>query len=406
MGKFFRMSVMVGCCSMIVACGTLTRMEPDDDQVRDPVQRGRYARTGDLKAEVDVLVEPLIAKGEAPGMVVGVLRPDGTMQFFGYGVTGRSERATPEADTLFPIGSLSKGFLGAMVALLVDEGKLAWDDTLEKLLPAGNPLSDAAKKITVLQLATHTSGLPRQPFDLQTLNYFAQFVWTGENFYRHFTYEYLMDYLAEFKAPSHITPQYSNIGYAILGELVERRTGQSLETLLAQEITQPLGLIHTGYHPEQLSGYQQRAQGHAGDQPKFMRRGQPVADWDFSNSMKGAAGVYSSARDLLVFAAAHINRAPLQGKTPEYATHFHQVLADNLRVRVPQPEDAPGIAWVTDEMSGLEITNQVGVVVGHTTYVGIDRQHRTAVVVLQNSFNWNYKVGHKLLIRMARAGES
>lgn len=85
------------------------------------------------------------------------------MRFFGYGVTIRNGVARPDGDTLFAVGSLSKGFLAAELALLVDEGVLTWDDTIAALAPGSAELSDDAKQVTLLQLATHTAGMPRQP---------------------------------------------------------------------------------------------------------------------------------------------------------------------------------------------------------------------------------------------------
>ena len=91
------------------------------------------------------------------------------MQFFGYGATDRNGGVRPDGDTLFAVGSLSKGFLAATLALVVDEGVLTWDDTIAGLVPGSAKLSDDAKQVTLLQLATHTAGMPRQPLDLQTL---------------------------------------------------------------------------------------------------------------------------------------------------------------------------------------------------------------------------------------------
>jgi len=107
--------------------------------------------------------------------------------------------------------------------------------------------------------------------------------------------------------------------------------------------------------------------------------------------MKGSAGLYSSARDLLTFAAAHMG-----GKH----TRLSAALADNLRPRFWREKDAPAVAWTVDEVGNQRITYQVGLVAGYTSYVGLDLQHHTAVVVLQNSFNWKDKVGHRLLTRL------
>lgn len=375
---------------LVSACGTLSEMAV----TQTPDELRRYARTGDLKAEVDALARPLIESGETPGLVVGVLQPGRAMAFFGYGVTEQGGGRAPDADTLFAIGSLSKGFLAAITALLVDEKVLSWDDTLADLLPPGTPLSDDARRITVLQLATHTSGLPRQPMTPQTLTYFLEYLFTGESFYRHFDTPYALNYLTEFKAPAERVPQYSNLGYGLLGYVLERRTGQSVDALLATRLAKPLGLSHTGYAPELLPGYAERAHGYAGDQPKFIRRGQPVPDWRFTSLMRGSAALYSSARDLLKFARPFLSANQ---------THFDAVLADTARVRFPRPREAAGIAWISDEVDGLAITYQIGLVAGYTSYIGLDREHGTAVVVLQNSFNWTGSIGHRLLIRLAQA---
>jgi CubicO group peptidase (beta-lactamase class C family) len=355
------------------------------------VEAARYARTGDLQAEVESLARPLVERGETPGIVVGVLSPDGSVKFFGYGVTDHDSKRMPDGDTLFPIGSVSKGFLAAITALLVDEGVLSWDETLDKLLPPNTPLSADAKKITLLQLATHTSGLPRQPNTLQMLGYLTQYLFTGENFYRHMDRDYALAYLADFTAPPKVDSRPSNLGYGILVDVVQLRTGLSLDALLEQKLSRPLGLKSTGYAPEALPGYSTRAHGHSGDQPKFIPRGEPVPDWRLTEMMKGAAGVYSSARDLLTFASAHLSRA----------TRINATLADTMKPLFTRPREAPAIAWIADEINGERITYQVGVVAGYTCYLGLDAERRTAVVVLQNSLNWTDKVGHKLLMRMA-----
>jgi len=375
-------------CLFLTGCGSLSITELDAGDIAAARQGGR----GDLQTEVDALVRPLVETGHTPGVVVGVLLPDGTMQFFGYGVTDRIRALKPDGDTLFAIGSLSKEFLVAVAALLVDDGVFSWDDTLETLLGPDTPLSDDAKKITLLQLATHTSGLPRQPVTLRTLEYFVEYLFDGENFYRHFDTRYILNYLATFSADEKGQPQYSNIGYGIIGYIIERHTGKAIDTVLAEKITNPLGLTCTGYRPEALPCYATRAYGHAGDQPKFIERGEPTPDWQFTNFMRGSAGLSSNARDLLIFAAAHLK---------DRETQFHGVLANNLSVRVPQSKEAAAMGWVVDDVAGLKITYQIGIVAGYTSYLGIDVENKTAVVILQNSFNWDNSVGHKLLLRLA-----
>jgi len=377
-------------CMLLTACGTLTVREIDATNA----EAMRFARSGNLQAEVESLARPLVGEAGTLGIVVGVLLPNGSMQFFGYGVTDQDNGAKIDGDTIFAVGSLSKGFLGALTAVLVDEGVLSWDDTLGKLLPPNTPLSPDVKNITLLQLATHTSGLPRQPITFQTFRYLVQYLFTGENFYRHFDRDYVFDYLADFKVPSQIKPKYSSLGYGILGYVLERRTDLSLDVLLEKKLIHPLELKRTGFVPNALPGYSSRARGHAGDQPKFIQRGKPVPDWEFTKFIKGATGIYSSARDLLTFAAAHLGCNETRLKT---------ALADTLKVRLQQPKEAAAVAWIVDDIDGQRITYQVGLVAGYTSYIGLDVERRTAVVVLRNSFTWTDKVGHKLLNRLARA---
>ena len=375
--------------ALLAGCGTLSHMDID---ANDAAAR-RYAHSGNLQFEVDALAQPLIDEKVTPGLVVGVLFPDGRRASFGYGVTAQLDGHRPDGDTLFAIGSVSKGFLSATAAVLVQEGILSWDDTLEQLLPAHTPLSADAKKITLLQLATHTSGLPRQPLSARTLVYFIEYLFTGENFYRQFDSDYLVNYLADFDSPTLPTPRYSNIGYALLGHAMELRTGKKIDALVHEKILWPLQLARTGYVAQQLPGYADRARGQAGDQPKFIRRGQPVPDWQFTDVLTGAAALYSNVNDLLTYAGAHLRATgvPLRDRA----------LQDTLRVRFPLPEEAAAIGWVVDEVAGRKITYQIGLVAGYTSYIGLDTANKTAVVVLQNSFNWDNRIGHRLLMRMA-----
>ncbi|OHC29404.1 MAG: serine hydrolase [Pseudomonadales bacterium RIFCSPLOWO2_02_FULL_63_210] len=371
------------------ACGTLSQ------QQIDPPERIQHAvaNPGDLRAQVDALAQPLIDGKRTPGMVVGVLSADGRKQVFGYGVSDSRSGTRPSGETLFAVGSLSKGLVGNLAAMLVQDGLLDWDDDLGQLLPAGTPLSEDARAITLLQLATHSAGLPRQPMTPRTLGYFIEYLFTGNNFYRHFDQAYLLDYLADFSKPRQVAPQYSNIGYALLSHVLERRSGQSIDELAAERILGPLQLSNTSYQPQQLAGYAERARGHAGDQPKFIRRGRPVPDWQFSDILHGSAALYSNADDLLDYAAAHLHGS---GDAQRDAA-----LRDSLRVRLERPREAPAIAWIVDTIHGQQLTYQVGLVAGYSSYLGLDSRHKTAVVVLQNSFNWSNSIGHRLLLRMA-----
>ncbi len=390
-----KLRVALATCALscaLAGCGTLSTFPVDTTETPAQV----LYESGDLRAQVDALAQPLIDNHVTPGLVVGVLLPSGERRVYGYGRRQQPDGEAPDGDTLFAVGSLSKGFLGEIVASLVRDGTLHWSDTLDTLLPPGTPLSDDARRITLLQLATHTSGLPRQPFTHETFEAFVGYLFTGRSFYGHFDEPFIFHYLSDWSAPDEHEPIYSNTGYALLSYIVERFSHQSVDALLNERIVKPLHLDHTGYAPEQLPGYANRAYGYAGDQPKFIRRGAPTPDWRFTNMMRGAAALHSTVNDLLTYADAHLN-----GSTD---TALDAVLTDALTVYVDRPKEAAAIAWVVDTVGQHKITYQVGMVAGYTSYIGLDQDNKTAVVVLQNSFNWTNQIGHRLLLRLASAG--
>jgi CubicO group peptidase (beta-lactamase class C family) len=374
-------------CLMLAACNNLATTELGADDVAALQSRD----DGNLKADADALVRPLVDAGHTPGVVAGVLLPGGSMRFFGYGVIDKDGGGEPDGDTLFAVGSLSKGFLAATAALLVDQGIVSWNDRLETLLPPATRLSDDAKQVTLIQLATHTSGMPRQPLDLKTLAYFVRYLFTGESFYQHFDQDYMLDYLATFEASRRGEQQYSNIGYGVLGDLLARRTGLSAEALVERQVVQPLGLRCTAYVPEALPCYAKRAHGYAGDQPRFIRRGDPTPNWQFTDVMRASAGLWSNARELLTMARAHLKGAD---------SRFNAALAGNTLAR-GSPAHRAAVAWLIDNAAGREITYQVGFVAGYASYIGLDIANGTAVVLLQNSFNWDIRPGPRLLLRLA-----
>lgn len=115
------------------------------------------------KDRVDALAKPLIEKKKAFGIVVGIITPDGKREFFCYGTT-KAGGPEPTPDTLFEIGSVSKPITALLLALMVEEGAVKLDDPVQKYLPKEIVVPRRGKhEITLLELVTHTSGLPRNP---------------------------------------------------------------------------------------------------------------------------------------------------------------------------------------------------------------------------------------------------
>ncbi|ENF8881694.1 beta-lactamase family protein, partial [Escherichia coli] len=287
-----------------------------------------------------------------------------------------------------------KGITAEVVACLVNEGRLRWDDNLATLLAPGTPLSADAQKITLLELVTHTSGLPRQNMDIPMLGKFISYLGSGENFYGELDSDNVLHYLTNWRAPQHKTPEYSNIGYALIGYILIHKTGEDIQSLASHYIFRPLQMANSSFTPLKLKGYPQRALGHAGDQPKFIPRGQLTPDWHFSNNMVAAASLYSNAEDLATYARYHVSTTN---------NHLLDSVFDEVsNTDIQRTDGVQGIAWTTDFIEREKITYQVGYIGGYSSFIGFDKEKGNAVVVLQNTFNWSNYIGIALLMDMAR----
>ncbi|MCE0814733.1 serine hydrolase [Buttiauxella sp. S04-F03] len=372
---------------MLAGCGTLSNVAPEAEVPQKAQRACGATEPRDINQWLPAMVEQ-----QSPAMVVGVIDASGQRHYWHFGITDTEHRYPVNEHTLFAVGSLSKGMTAEATAVLVAQGRLHWSDTLETLLPPSLPLSRDAKKITLLQLVTHTSGLPRQNMDLPMLTAFIRYLGNGENFYSHLDSDDVVADLADFSKPGNAEPRYSNLGYAVLDYVLRYQTGQRADQLVQSMIFDPLGMHNSSFTPQKLKSYPLRAIGHAGSQPKFIPRGQVVPDWQFTGNMLGAGGLYTDTADLLTFAAAHL--ASTGDATLDKAIH------DTMQVYYPRDKEAANIAWVTDTYGEQSITYQVGYIGGYSSYIGIDRVNHFAVVVLQNSFTWQNNLGHSVLRQM------
>jgi serine-type D-Ala-D-Ala carboxypeptidase/endopeptidase len=213
-----------------------------------------------------------------PGAVtVGVWR-DGKASFAG------------DPTTLFGIGSISKVFTGVLLAQAVERGELSLDDTLGQLL-AGKVTSFASEHVaavTLRQLVTHTSCMPRLPLDFQAGS-------NPDDPYRGYDLARLWKALStmRFEAAPPCAMRYSNLGVGLLGELLAERYGQPWETLVRERIAGPLGmrdtLVTLGDKAPRLA-------------PSF-GGSKPAPQWQMA-AFVGAGGLRSTAADLLLFGRA------------------------------------------------------------------------------------------------------
>jgi CubicO group peptidase (beta-lactamase class C family) len=194
------------------------------------------------------------------------------------------------ADTIYEIGSLTKLFTGVLLADLVQRGSVELDDPVGALV-APNVVPQHGRPMTLVDLATHRSGLPRMPNNLAPGD--------PRNPYADYTEQRLFDFLAQARAASAGEPSgYSNLGAALLGVALSRRARQPYAELVEERILQPLGMRRSYFDvPTALAG--ERAQGHDAD-------GAPQHAWDLG-AFAPAGGLHSTAHDMGAFLLAALS---------------------------------------------------------------------------------------------------
>jgi CubicO group peptidase (beta-lactamase class C family) len=205
-------------------------------------------------------------------------------------VAGQQEpKGVPPGKLIFEIGSISKVFTGMLLAQAVIDRKVTLESTLREVMGPKQSFADPrVAAITLRQLATHTSGLPRLPDDLDPDNIMDP--------YALYDRERLDACVARLKltvAPPY-RPAYSNLGAGLLGDILSRLYGESWERLVVDKIARPLGMMDTCVT---LSAQQEKrlAPPYAADLP--------VKRWRFQ-ALAGAGALYSTTEDLLRFGQA------------------------------------------------------------------------------------------------------
>ena len=303
------------------------------------------------------------------------MTPDGRRRVVAYGP--HSGVQPFDGNTVFEIGSITKTFTAGILADMVRKGEVALDDPVVKYLPEGTVVpSRDGKEITLADLASQTSGLPRLPDNMNPAD--------SANPYADYTTRQMFDFLAGYELPRAIGEkyEYSNLGFALLGQALAFRAGESYESLVTERILRPLGMTDTRI--TLTPSMQQRlAPGHAPD-------GSPAENWDFP-SFAGAGALRSTVNDMLtwIHANADSTSRPL-GPT--------LALTHAPRHEAGSPALTIGLAWHRLRTPlGRTIVWHNGGTGGYRTFTGYDEATGTGIVVLSNTSQSVDEIGLHLL---------
>ncbi len=342
---------------------------------RAPARSGAFFPADEAVRE---FVRGYIDKRQAKGIVVGLIEPDGSRRVLAVGEAGKGARPLT-GTSVFEIGSITKTFTGVVLADMVRRGEVKLDDPVAKFLPADVRVpSRNEREITLLDLATHMSGLPRLPTGYVPPD--------PSNPYAHFTVEHLHAFLNgyELERDPGAKAEYSNLGMGLLGHALARAAGaDSFQTLVAHRVLRPLGMLMTAYGrtaalaPWMTKGHDQK--------------GAAVPYFDVA-VLAGAGGLNSNVTDLMAYLEANIR---------EPASPLEHAMQDARRAYRPGPRPGAqlGLGWMSMTRGPLTLMGHGGGTAGYSTYVAFDSQTRAGVVVLANSGDFEYSdyIGRELL---------
>jgi serine-type D-Ala-D-Ala carboxypeptidase/endopeptidase len=290
------------------------------------------------------------------GLVVGIVDEHGP-RVISHGKFDDGTTRDVDGDTLFNIASVSKVFTALLLQDMVERGEMKLDDPVQTYLPASVRLPTyRGKEITLLHLATHTSGLPRDVENATPA--------TWRNPLKDYKIEQWHDFLSHCKlaqAPG-TKWNYSNVEMQLLAYAIALKAGTNFETLLRERICRPLGMDSTAItlSPELKS---RCAIGHALPD----RRVCAVDD----SILPGASGMHTTANDLLKFISAWLDLTPSPLTSLMQKTQAFHTLEDGTKFR---------LAWFGDE----NVLSHAGDDIGFTADLSINLKERRGAVALAN----------------------
>jgi D-alanyl-D-alanine-carboxypeptidase/D-alanyl-D-alanine-endopeptidase len=320
-----------------------------------------------------ILTDRIDKYGQSVGIVVGIIEPQG-QRVVAYGHLNQGDSRPFNGDTVFAIDSITKVFTGLLLTDMVARGEVALTDPVAKYLPSEVKVAErGGRRITLLDLATHFSGLPDLPLNAPLFE---------QDPLKNYTADQMYSMLGAYHLDSDPGAQYfySNVGFGLLGHALARRAGVDFERLLETRITGPLGMADTRITPTpQMT--ERFATGHS----YYRLTPTPALDYGV---LAGAGGLRSTANDLLRFLAACIGYT----KTP-----LADPIAAMLKNRRPTGEVGGEVAlgWHLQTPNrcgpsgctpmGFEIVAHSGGSFGYASFLAFDPKSRVGVVVLSNS---------------------
>jgi len=329
-------------------------------------------------AAFDRYVSQAARDWRVPALAIAVVKDDSVVFLKAYGVleNGTSRRA--DEHTRFAIGSTTKAMTTASLAMLVDEGKLRWDDRVSKYIPELE-LSDpwATRELTIRDLLTHRTGLPGT--DL----FWARPSW-------HYTTAEVIRRLRYIKPTASFRSewQYQNVMYSLAGTIIERVSGMPWEAFVRARIFAPLGMTETEPLVSAIVGKPNVAVPHA-----LINDSVTVVPIRSTDGVASAGSVWSSVSDMSKWMRFMLDSGRIGSKRMIAPATFREIIAPQIRapmdeypaLELARPDFfSYGFGWFIQDYRGQHVWMHTGSIDGMCALIGLLPDERVGVYVLEN----------------------
>jgi len=328
---------------------------------------------------LDELIKNTLETFEVPGISVGIIKDGEVVYAKGHGVRSMASQLPMTAETLVGVASNSKGFTCFALAILIDEGKLQWDDQVRTYIPEFQ-LQDAwaTQAFTIKDLVTHRSGLGLGAGDLM---FFPE---GGD-----FSIQDIIDRLKYLEPSTSFRSsfEYNNLMFIVAGEVIRRVSGLSWEDFIETQIMAPVGMTDSKAAYNRVTNRSNIIEAHTRADGRVV---QIPHDW--SPTANAAGGIMSNVKDMLTWAQFLMDGAVTKdGKRLLSAEQFHELWQLQMPLRVG-PNDSYntnfrgyGLGWfVSDVKGGYKQVHHTGGLIGTVTQFTMIPDLDLAIVVLTN----------------------
>jgi len=330
------------------------------------------AQNPTISQEVKDHIQDRVEAGLNVGIVVGLINGD-DVAYYSFGNTASKDGVAVDEHSVFEIGSISKVFTTILLAKKVSNGDMKLSDPISMYLPKEVKIpTRGGKEITLSNLATHTSGLPRMPNNFapaDPLNPFADY-----------SVKQIYEFLSSYELTRDIGEayEYSNYGMGLLGHILELKTGKTYEQLVIDNIAKPLRMTNTALTFSEAMKTK-LAKPHMGTTQ--------VSNWDII-TLAGAGGIRSTATDMVAFVKANMGVT----KSPIFKA---LALSHQSTYKNKEDDFEIGLGWHFENNNTIIWHNgQTG---GYHSFIGFLKGTQKGVVVLTNSAESLTPLGLNLL---------